>query len=113
MSATPGRRSVVVPEFWNHPGEHARKIALAVNAIQTGQTNNHFALTLDPDATSTEILFTSVRVGTSAFLFPKTPQAAEALRTTDIWAIGETGKVVIHHDSASDSDRTFGCILIG
>ena len=113
MSHTSSHRSKNVPDSWGQEGEHRRKLAHALNGVLRGETNNHFTVTLDPDATSTEVSFEPSRTGATPVLSPLSAAGATAIATGQVYAVASDGKVTIHHDSSSDIDRQVALVILG
>lgn len=103
---------VKVPEvmFEGDVEEHARKISLAVEMIMAGKTNNCFEITLSADETTTRIRRDRITRETVILLSPRSSSAAAA---TSVWVETTVGEIIVHHDSSSASDRTFGAVHIG
>jgi len=100
------------PIFWDGPPEeHARKIALILNEVLVGKTNNFFNVTLTPDATSTEVERERVNIDSKVSLTPSSASAASAL--SSLWVQVTFGRIIIHHDSQPDTDRSFAATVIG
>lgn len=101
-------RAQTVPEFWNFaPEEHARKLAVALNQVQRGVTNNHFKVTLEANETETEVMFTPIRAGSAVQLTPASESAAIAIANGVIWVETENEKAIIHHDASAETGRIF------
>jgi hypothetical protein len=100
-----------VPERWEDPKEHFRKIAQAVNDLQRGRTNNVFSVTLTPNETMTSVDVSFARVGNAALIIPQTASAAAS--ATSVYTVVQNGTIEVHHDAAVASDRTFALALFG
>lgn len=96
---------------WRNPQEHLRKVALVVNEILAGKTNNTLDITLTPDAIESEFEVARVVSTTVPILMPKTASAAAAFAS--LYVELTKGKMVVHHDSDPAEDRTFGVVLVG
>lgn len=110
-----GPRSVTLPTFFEGQDperlpEHVRKIADAVNSMLNGKTNNTFVATLDAGETSTDVLFSPCHLQSVVTL---TAQTASASLSTGVWVEPKKGKVTIHHESDSATDRRFGLVISG
>ena len=90
--------------------EHRRKIAVTANAALFGQTNNQLTITLDPNATQTEVTYERCRHDISVNL---TPASASAAAATGIWVEPKKGTATIHHDSSPATDRKFFAVFVG
>jgi hypothetical protein len=104
-------RHPTVPDFWSDAAEHRRKLAGAVNGLLKGQLNNHYEVTLTPDETTTELVDPNITAETGALLSPLSASAALAL--ANLYSVPTVGSVTFHHDSTSDTDRTFRIFLFG
>ena len=114
MSQTFTPRVVVPPKFWTgKPEELARKLSDSVRGILDGKTNNQYTVTLEAGKTSTEIMFTTAKPGVSVLLTPQNAAAAAFQRTTDVYAIGKTGKVVVNHDASATGAEQFSLVIVG
>jgi hypothetical protein len=114
MSNTNLPRAQTVPEFWKgSEEEHRRKIAVGINMLMRGVTNNHFKVTLEADETTTEVLYPKVRPGAGVQITPGSASAAESFATGVIWVETEEGKAIIHHDSSAATDRSFHLAFFG
>ena len=102
------RRYPSVPTTWTDVRDHLHKMADRVNDLLSGRSNNHYALTLAPNETETELESTLVGSQTSVFFGPRDAAAAAA----PLWYEIEIGKVTFHHDASPDP-RNFSVLLIG
>lgn len=107
-------RSQTVPEHWKgDEEEHRRKLALAVNQLQKGVSNNHFSVTLEINAAETEVMHPPVRPGSAVHLTPGSASAAVSFANGAIWVEAQTGKAIIHHDPSTATDRLFHLSFAG
>ena len=113
MSHIAEHRNVVPPRFWHEPKEHSRKIADSVRGILDGKTNNNYTVTLDPGKTSTSVSFSTARPGVSVLLTPQNAAAAEFQRTTNVYAVGDFGKVTVNHDASAAGTEVFSLVIVG
>lgn len=106
---------ILVPEvmFKGQVEEHVRKVALGLEQVIAGKTNNVISITLVPDATETRVERGRVTVDTRVALTPQSANAAAAVASGSLWVETHFGEIIVHHDSQSDTDRTFGAILVG
>lgn len=93
--------------------EHARKIALVVNEVLAGKSNNGFAVTLAANATETVVERARVTGESRVVLMPTSASGAAALGTGNLWAETAQGRITLHHDSDAATDRTFDAIIVG
>ena len=112
MSFRANTRTESAPEFWHDAKEHNRKIAQSVNGILNGQTNNIFVVTLEADTTSTTVQFPPARAGGSVLITAQDSTAATLARTSDIYAVSNSGEVEITHGTASGGE-TFSVLVAG
>ena len=114
MSHVTGERNRSVPEFWRgKPEEHSRKLAQALNGMLDGQTNNQFTVTLEAGKTQTEVAFLPSRPEVAVLVTPQNQPAAALMRTTDVYAEADTGKVRIKHDASAVGTEKFSLIVVG
>ena len=104
-------RFPVPPLSWADSKEHLRKLALAVQGLMRGQSNNLETVTLTPEETTTELLVDGVTANTAALLSPRSASAAAAIGS--VWTECTSGVVVIHHDADPATDRNFSITLVG
>ena len=108
MSQSTIPRAVTVTEFWEGSDpEHRRRLAVAINQLQKGISNNHFTVILEANETDTEVRHPPVRPGGTVQLTPASASAATSMATGAIWLETQTEKAIIHHDSTADTDRKF------
>jgi hypothetical protein len=107
----PSTRSA--PRRHENEEEHRRKIAIILDQVLIGKTNNVLDVTLTPDATETLVTRDRVCCDTNVSLTPKSASAAAALASGELWVESTKGQITIHHDSSSDTDRLFGATLVG
>jgi hypothetical protein len=107
------RRLEPVDEFHRGPEEMLRNLAQRVNQILRGQGNNHYRVTLVPNATVTEVIATDAVADSQAPFHPESASAATAIAAGVVWTECTMGKVLIHHDSQPDTDRQIGLRVHG
>ena len=88
------------------------RFAQAINELFQGRSNAVGSVTLTASATSTAVAAENCGDESQVFLFPKTANAAAALATTYVTAVGN-GTFTITHANNSQTDRTFGYVAIG
>jgi len=100
------------PELFKEglPEEHLRELALILNEVLIGKTNNMIRITLDADSETTIIERDRVNIDTVVGL---TPQTTSAAQVTDLWVETTYGRITVHHNSDAAEDRTFGAVLVG
>jgi hypothetical protein len=114
MSHTPEHKNEVPPRFWaGRPDEHIRKVTDSVRGILEGKTNNHFTITIEAGETSQDISYSTAVPGVKVLLFPQNAAAATFQRTTDLFAVGDYGKVTINHDSSAAGTEVFSLVIVG
>ena len=104
-----------VPKLLPDEKEHRRQIAQMLNdRVNRGKFNCTTTITLTASASSTTL--TDERIGYGSFigLMPQTSHAATALSNIYIDPT-ETikGQCTIHHNSNSQTDRTFTVLIVG
>ena len=63
----------VCQEFWRgapHPQEHIRRVAIVVNGLLRGEMNNIGDVTLEANATETDVEDSRITSNTLVFLIP-------------------------------------------
>ena len=111
MSQNRPRQRQTAPTFWQGPEEeHRRKLADASNAALSGQTNNQFTVTLEANATETEVTYEKCRPDISVNL---TAASGSATTAAGVWVEPKIGKAIIHHDSSTATDRKFFVVFVG
>lgn len=111
--------TVEAPIFWTGGDdtegmqEHIRKVAIVVNEILAGKSNNVFDVTLTPNATETVVTRERTSMDSRVSLTPKSATAAAAIGAGAVWVETTVNRITIHHDSQPDADRTFGATVVG
>ena len=111
MSHRHGHLFPGVPERGLSIQEQVRRIAQAVNGMHDGEFSNTLIVTLEANATVTELVEPRVKPGTVLLLFPQTEAAAQFI--ANIWSVASTGKITIHHNAHPSTDRKFGVVFFG
>lgn len=88
------------------------RFAQAINELFQGRSNAVGECTLTASATTTTVTADNCGDESQVFLFPRTANAAAALATTFISAVGN-GTFTITHASNTQTDRRFGYVAIG
>jgi hypothetical protein len=88
------------------------KFALAIQALYNGRSNASGTFTLTAGATSTTVSAPNCSAQSAVFLSPKTANAAAALATSYISAVGNKTFTITHANTAT-VDRTFFYVCIG
>jgi len=88
------------------------KINRAIQHLEQGRLNVGATCTLTPSATSTMVTAENCGAGSQVQLTPKTANAAAALASTYVSAVGN-GSFTISHASNAQTDRTFGFACFG
>ena len=89
----------------------SRRLALAINGLFDGKSNNTFEVTLTANVTSTVITNSRITPDTKIFLTAKTANAAAAVG--GLYATAAAGAITLHHASTATTDRTYLYILVG
>lgn len=88
------------------------KFALAIQQLYAGRSNAGGSVTLTPGATSTVVAADNCAAQCAVFLSPKTANAAAALATTFISAVGKQTFTISHANTAT-ADRSFFFVCLG
>lgn len=88
------------------------KFALAIQQLLAGRSNAAGTLTLAPGATSTVVSPPNCAPGCAVFLSAKTANAAAALATTFVSAVGKQSFTLTHANNAQ-TDRSFFYVCLG
>lgn len=88
------------------------KFALAIQQLYSGRSNAAGTVTLAAGATATVVTPFNCAPACAVFLFQKTANAAAALATTFISAVGKQTFTITHANNAQ-TDRTFFYVCIG
>ena len=107
-----------IPYFLSNPLEFAQKVALVVNGIMQGRTNNYGTVTLTANAATTTVTLAEGRLSAnSVILFePTTLNAAIELYGGTMYrsATNVLSKTfTITHSNDASTDRTFNYAIIG
>lgn len=95
-----------------------KEIARSTNQLLLGKSNNVNTVTLAVNAASTLVTLSNGQLGTATVILfqPQTANAAGALATmyenTALRNVS-AGKFTLEHANNSETDRTFGYILVG
>lgn len=91
-----------------------RKINTSINNMLDGRSDNYGTVTLTASATTTTVATSGLKVSANSviLLSPKTANAAAALASTYVSAVGN-GTFTLTHANNSQTDRTFGFVWIG
>lgn len=95
---------------YGDPEEHLRRVCQTVNGMLAGQGNSHEFATLEAEATETTVRLVNATINGGVGL---TAMSASASTAVGIWSEAKAGKVIIHHDSKTDTDRLFLVVLYG
>ncbi len=103
-----------VPVAWteDQAAEWSRKVAITVNQLLLGRSNNVVRFTLTPDVTSTEVLLQGTTSETSFQITPQSATAGQAV-AAGLWVEKKIGAVVVHHDADPATDRDFSGTFTG
>lgn len=98
--------------FDEDEARHRRELALVVQNILQGKTNNVGSLTLTANAAATTLSDKRIGANSSILLMATTANAAGALATTYFTAFGD-GTCTVNHANNAQTDRTFRYAVIG
>jgi hypothetical protein len=93
-------------------GNWLRKIAMTVNGLLLGRSNNVFPLTLTASATTTTITDPRISPDTIAVLVPTTAAGLTAF-TAGIRQASAVGSIVLTHASNASTTQSFRYALVG
>lgn len=96
---------------WRNPEEHLRKVSEKVNGLLIGELNNGYVLELDVDSTTTEIFDARLDILRIPLVVPLSASAAAVMGS--LWVEPQNGKLTLHHDSSTATDRTVGVVFFG
>lgn len=88
------------------------KYALAIQAALNGRSNATGSVTLAASAASTTVAAPNCAAQSAVFLFPRSANAAAALASTFISAVGKQS-FTISHANNTQTDRTFFYVCLG
>lgn len=94
----------------DQPEEHRREIAMILQEVLIGKTNNRISITLKTNAVETVILRERISSDTVVAM---TAQTATASAAQGLWVETSFGRITIHHDSDAAADRRFAATLVG
>ena len=105
-------RFPTVPLIYDKWEEWCRQLALSINALLVGKSNNLFEVTLAVSpATTTVIANTRITPETRIFLTATTATAAAAVG--GLFVTASTGAITLNHAANAATDRTYAYILVG
>lgn len=88
------------------------RLSQAINELFQGRSNAIGSCTLTASATSTVVTAENCGDESKVFLMPETANAAAAVATTYITAVGN-GSFTITHANNAQTDRRFSYVAIG
>lgn len=95
------------------PADEMRELAIKINGLLKGQSNNYFLVTMTPGANSTVIPVEFARVGSYANFSPTSQSAADAIALGFVFTVVTDGQITVNHDADAATDRTLGVTLVG
>jgi hypothetical protein len=113
MSTGGNHGFIGVPEWESDEAGHRRKLAVAINRINSGKVNCTLDVTLRAGATTT--LVVDPRIGPTSFLLwmPQTASASAAERA-GIFVTGRSkGSAILNHASSGATDQTMTLAILG
>jgi hypothetical protein len=102
-----------VPEWETVETEHRRKLARAINRINSGKINCTLDVTLQANQVTTTVV--DPRIAPTSFLcwMPQTATASAAERA-GIYVTGRTkGSAVLNHAANAATDQTLTIVILG
>lgn len=92
--------------------EYLRQLAVVINNLLIGKSQNTGEFTLNAGGTTTTVINAICSKQSVILLMPKTEHAAQDFQK--IWIPDpESGQFVVNHNNDVHTDRTFGYIIIG
>lgn len=92
--------------------EWLRQVAIEVNRILRGKTENGGSFTLDDGSTTTDVADTRVGINSKIIITPTSSTAAAEYGTIYVSATTKEQFTVTHSNTA-DTDKTFNYIIVG
>lgn len=89
------------------------EIARTLNLVLGGKNNSTTTLTLVPNAVSTMLFDSRIGAGSFMQLAPRTPSAAAALASGQVYTLQSLGQATIYHPASSALDQTFSVLIVG
>lgn len=103
----------VPPRDLEDERKHRRQLALAVDGLMFGRSNNVLDVTVDENQTSTTVTDSRIGVNTVALCVPTTANAAAIDAPYRDFSSPVNGEMDLIHASDANTDKTFKVILIG
>jgi hypothetical protein len=113
MSTGSNRGYDGVPEWESAESEHRRKLARAINRINSGKINCALDVTLRANQTTTVLV--DPRLASTSFLcwMPQTASASAAERAGIYVSDRAKGSAVLNHAANAASDQIFTIVILG
>ena len=93
---------------------HRRQLASAIQGLMDGKSNNIGEVTLSDGATSTVVSDRRVGPASVILLMPKTANAANLVRTTDVYVSSRTNRqFTVTHGNTANTDQDFEYAIVG
>jgi hypothetical protein len=91
-----------------------KRIIEAIEQLAQGRSNAHGTFTLTADGVATSTVVTAPTCGSASHvnITPTNANAANAIRTTDLYVVAANGSFTVHH-AASALSRTFSYSVNG
>lgn len=105
-------RVQTVPESFQNVPEWCRRLALAVNGLLLGRSNNTRSFTLTPASSTSVMTDARITPDTIALLEPVTANAA-ADHGSGIYQVAAVGSITFTHPNNANADKTFRVALVG
>lgn len=94
-------------------GEDPRAVARTVNRILEGKINSVGTVTLSTGTTTTLVADFRAHANSKVLFQPTTANAASEWASGAMWATCSANQIDITHSSATETDLSFGYVLLG
>ena len=112
LATAAGKGYLGVPTFSDDEAAHRRQMAIAINNLLIGKSNNTAMLTLTANAATTTLTDSRIGANSTILLMATTANAAGALATTYFDTFAD-GSCVVHHANNAQADKTFNYAVVG
>ena len=112
LATAAGKGFPGVSPFDDDEKRHRRQLAIVVNNVLAGKTNNTGSLTITANAATTTLTDSRIGANSVIVLMPTTANAAGAIANIYFTAFVE-GSCTVNHSNNAQVDRTFRYAVIG
>lgn len=103
----------VPPRDLEDERKHRRQLALAIDGLMFGRSNNVLDVTVDANQTSTTVEDSRIGVNSVAICIPTTANAAAITAPYRDFTSPVNGSMSLLHASDANADKTYKVILVG